>query len=160
MQNDQSAKRGASGQRAARAGGDVLIESEWSASVQGETLKRVVHSAAALHGIYTDSALAEALKIGRQAVRAWWHGAKPEPDTTFRIAGVTGLSADELSRFLYADGPPPSLPEPGSWLVSSVEEGVRLGRERRQRPDPSTPAPSPPRLFRGTGAGREARPDQ
>lgn len=151
MQNERS---GARTQRKKRVG-DVLSPQEAAAFDRGQTLKRVVRAAAALNDIYDDVALGSAVRRNRAAVGNWWRGARPELDVLLRLADVTGLSSDELTRFVYSDGPPPALPEPGSPAVSSVEEGVRLGRERQQRSTPSRPERLPRQRPRGTEATRE-----
>ena len=82
----------------------MLSPVERAAWDRGQGLKRCVRAAAALNALYFDSDLADAAEIGRGAVGAWWDGAKPSPEHIFAIASVTGLSADELTRYIYADG--------------------------------------------------------
>lgn len=130
----------------------MLSPIEAAALDRGQTLKRHVRAAAAMNDLYDDTAIGNAVGLGRAAVMGWWRGAKPKGETLFRLAYATGLSADELTRFLYADGPPPALPAPGSPAVSSVQEGLRRDQERQQHEDPDKPAPSPTRPPRGSGA--------
>lgn len=121
--------------------------------MRGQLLKRYVRAAAALSGFFDDASLAQAVGIGRGAVAGWWTGSQPSPPTIFRLAAVTGLSSDELTRFVYDGGPPPSLPEPGSPVDSSVREGLRraLSQEHEDRERP--PLSLGPRT-RGSEAGR------
>lgn len=144
MQNGQS------GARRQHKGGDVLSPQE----IRGQLLKRYVRAAAALSELYDDVALGEAVGRNRAAVGNWWRGARPEPEVLFRLAEVTGLSTDELTRFVYSDGPPPSLPEAGSPVATSVQEGLRRDRRRPQPEAPGTPAPSPRPRSRDSGATR------
>ena len=114
-------------------------------------MKRYVRAAAALRGLYDDTAIGVAVGLNRIAVGKWWQGAQPQPATLGRLAEATGLSIDELTGFVYYGGPPPTLPlDP----LSGVREGIRRDRERRPAEDLPAPAPSPGRHPRGTGAGR------
>jgi transcriptional regulator with XRE-family HTH domain len=118
---------------------------------RGQLVKRYVRAAAALHGLYDDTAIALAVGVDRIAVGRWWQGAQPKPDALGRLAVATGLSTDELTRFVYYDGPPPTLPlDP----LSGVREGIRRDQERQLGEAQPGPAPSPGRLPRGTEAGR------
>lgn len=132
----------------------MLSPLEAAALDRGQAFKRYIRAAAALSDLYDDSVLADAVGIGRGAVSGWWRGSKPSAETIVRLARATGLSADELYRFLYADGPPPTLPEPGSPVASSVQEGLRRDQRSQLDEGPDTPPPSPRRHARGTGAGR------
>lgn len=78
---------------------------------QGQVLKRHIRAAAALQDIYGDTAIADAVGVQRGAVRGWWAGSKPKPPTLRAIAKVTGLSTDELTRFVYYEGPTLTLPK-------------------------------------------------
>jgi transcriptional regulator with XRE-family HTH domain len=134
--------------------GELLSPVEAADLYRGQLLKRSVRSAAALRDIYTDAALAKAVRVSRGALRDWWEGARPEVPTILRLAKVTGLSPDELTAFLYAEGPVPKLPMPQA-VVEGVLEG--LARDQRSQPPeaPDTPPASPGRRPRGSGAGRE-----
>jgi hypothetical protein len=90
----------------------VLSTAEAAALDRGQTLKRYVRAAAALNGLYDDTAIGDAVEVNRGAVSRWWDGAQMKPDTIRRLSEVTGLSFDELTRFVYLDGPPPALPIP------------------------------------------------
>lgn len=109
---------------------------------RGEVLKRHVRAAAALAGLYGDTAIGEAVNMTRAAVGAWWTGARMQPDALLRLADATNLDPDELASFVYWGGPPPKLPPSGP-------AGLRLGIERAQEDqddeDPGTPVPSPER---------------
>jgi hypothetical protein len=91
-----------------RGEGDVLSPTE----ARGLDLKRYIRAAAALREIYNDVDLADAVEVTPGAVRGWWGGAMPKPETIDDLARATGLALDELTRFVYYDGPPPALPEP------------------------------------------------
>ena len=123
--------------------------------VRGRTLKRYVRAAAALREMYDDASLARAIGKQSQTVGHWWDGSRPSGPVLFVLADVTGLSADELTRFVYSDGPPPTLPAAGSPVASSVQEGLRRDRERPPIEAPGTLEPSPRPQTRGSGAGRE-----
>ena len=90
----------------------MLSPVEAAALDRGQALKRYVRAGAALNDLYDDTALADAVGVQRGAVRGWWTGAQMQPDTIRRVAKVTGLSPDELTRFVYFDGPPPTLTPP------------------------------------------------
>ena len=122
--------------------------------MRGQLLKRYVRAAAALSGLFDDASLAKEIGIGRGAVAGWWTGSQPSAPTIFRLAAVTGLSSDELTRFVYDDGPPPSMPAPGSPVDASVQEGLRRDQSRQQPEGHEPPSPSLERLPRGSGAGR------
>jgi transcriptional regulator with XRE-family HTH domain len=149
----QNAKSGARKQRPVE-GDEVLSPVEAAAKLRGQVLKRYVRAAAALNDLFDDAALADAVGLGRGAIAGWWRGAQPSGSAIFRLADVTGLSPDELTRFVYQDGPPPTLPSAGSALVSSVQEGLRRGLGYQPPEEPGTPSPSPQRQPRGSGAGR------
>ena len=116
---------------------------------RGQLVKRYVRAAAALHELYDDTAIGEAVGKSRMAVGRWWLGAQPKPDTLSRLAEATGLSTDELTRFVYFGGPPPTLPLAP---LSGVREGIRQDRERQLAEDPPGHAPSPARPPRGMRA--------
>jgi transcriptional regulator with XRE-family HTH domain len=153
VQNERSAKAGARRQHGA-GGEEVLSAVEMTALTRGQMLKRYVRAAAALQDLYDDSALGKAVGRNRAAVGNWWRGAKPDPEALLALADVTGLSTDELTRFVYADGPPPTLPEAGSPVESSVAEGLRRDQQHQPSEDPDTPAQSSARPPRESGAGR------
>lgn len=127
--------------------GEVLSPVEAAALHRGQILKRHVRAAAALNDLYDDASLGEAIDLGRGAVAGWWRGARPSPDSIYRLADVTGLSPDELTRFVYSDGPPPTLPlhDPTSEQeLAAVREAERaagtpssppLGVQRRRSTD-------------------------
>ncbi len=106
---------------------------------RGMEFKRVVRAAAALQSLYDDSAIAAAVKRSRNTVASWWAGATPEPPTLRRLAEATGLDPEELFAYVYRDGPPPRLVEPGSPLDQAVLEARRRDREHRQLEDPEQP---------------------
>lgn len=122
---------------------------------RGQDLKRYVRSAAALQGLYDDTALGRAVGRTRIAVGKWWQGVQPEPSAISAIARATGLSEVELIQFVYSGGPPPSLAYPGSALASGAAEGIRRDQERQRTEDPRGRAASPARPPHETGAGRE-----
>ena len=131
---------------------EVLSPIEAAAFDRGQTFKRYVRAAAAMNELYDDVAIGDAVGVSRGAVGKWWGGAKPQPPVVFRLADVTGLSADELIRYLNADGPPPRLPAVGSPEESSVQEGLRRDRQSQQPEVPDKPETSPVRPTRGSGA--------
>lgn len=109
---------------------------------RGQLLKRHVRAAAALSGLFDDTALADAVGVKRGTVSGWWDGAQPKPETLEQLARVTGLSVDELTSFFYFGGEPPGLPAP--WeedhVAGTVEEAVQRrhtqqSRERRTHPE-------------------------
>lgn len=133
--------------------GEVLSPAEVAAFERGQDLKRYVRAAAALVGMYDDTAIGRAVGRTRIAVGKWWTGAKPEPDAVRAIADATGLSVDELGRFIYYDGPPPHLPDP----AAEEAEGEARGRAAEQalRPDGDNGSRATPRAPReSTGSGR------
>ena len=132
----------------------MLSEQEADALARGQLFKRVIRAAAALNELYDDVSIGEAVGVGRGAVAGWWTGSRASPETIYRIADVTGLSADELHRFLYADGPPPTLPAGGSPVASGVQEGLRRDQQRPPSVGPDMPGPSPRPRTRGSGAAR------
>ena len=131
---------------------EVLSPAEAQALVRGRLLKRYVRAAAALRELYDDTALAEEMRVSRGAVGEWWVGSQMKPDTIKRLASATGLSFDELTAFLYLDGPPPNLPDPA---LLPVLEGVRRGRARLADAVPDTQPPQLARPSRDNGAERE-----
>lgn len=153
MQNERSKNRGARTHQARgnEGGGEVLSPVEMALFDRGQLVKRYVRAAAALRGLYDDTAIALEVGVDRIAVGRWWQGAQPKPDALGRLALATGLSTDELTRFVYYGGPPPTLPlDP----LSGVREGIRRDRERLLAEDPPEPAPSTGRSPRDSGAGR------
>lgn len=153
MQNEQSAKHGA---RVHHRGDkdEVLSPVEAAAIERGQTLKRYVRAAAAMNDLYDDASLGDAVSVSRGTVAGWWRGAKPSGDTIFRLARATGLSPDELTRYVYSDGPPPGLPLAGSPVVTSVQEGLLRDQERQEREGPDTLGPSQTPRTHDSGAGR------
>ncbi len=149
MQSDKSAKvvRRRTTDPEADAG---PFPAERARMARGQELKRYVRAAAALQGLYDDTALGVAIGRTRITVGRWWQGVLPEPEAITRIARATGLVESDLFSFVYSDGPPPSI----GALESGAREGERRARARLGREAPSTPAPSPERRPRGTGARR------
>lgn len=129
---------------------DVLAQWPEYRAARGMEFKRVVRAAAALQSLYDDSAIAAAIKRSRNTVASWWAGATPEPLTLRRLADATGLDPDELFAYVYRDGPPPKLVEPGSPLDEAVREAARRDRERQRSEDPERPDPSPRQRPHGT----------
>lgn len=84
-----------------------------AAFAKGQVLKRAIRAAAALNDIYDDVALAERTGIARGTIGQWWRGAQMKPDNIRLVADVTGLSREEMTQFIYFDGPPPRLPSSG-----------------------------------------------
>lgn len=122
----------------------MLSPTEQAAFLRGQTLKRNIRAAAALAGIYDDSALGDAVGVGRNTVGGWWLGAKPSAPTILRLSKATGLSTDALARFIHEDGPPPVLPE-DLWQSGSegIRDALRQERERQAPRAPGTPDESP-----------------
>ena len=120
---------------------------------RGAEVKRVVRAAAALREMYDDTAIAAAVGMTRIAVGKWWQGARPEPDALARLADATGLSFEELATFVYRDGPPPAIVQPGSPADMATAEAVRLDLERQQHADLTGLPASPPRPPRGRPEG-------
>lgn len=136
MQNDRS---GAPAHH--QKDGEVLSPVDAAARDRGQALKRCVRAAAALRGLYDDTAIAEAVGVNRGAVGAWWDGAQMKPDTIQRMAEATGLSFGELTEYVYLGGPLPRLPEPSG--PAGLREGVRRGQEPLADGAPDRPAQSP-----------------
>jgi len=111
--------------------------------VRGEQLKRHIRAAAALRGLYEDTDIAERVGRTRITVGQWWRGAQPDPASLVRLAEATGLSPDELMRFVYQAGPPPTIVPPASAAAEAIREGIRRDRARPLPEDPEGPAPSP-----------------
>lgn len=141
----QNAKSGA--RRQHQKDRDVLSPVE----ERGLELKRYVRAAAALNELYEDTDIAEAVGVSRGAIAGWWRGAQPSGETIFKIAEITGLSPDELTRFVYSDGEPPTMPDPAHLPVL---EGARRAAARQGRTEPGTPPQPPRRQPRDTGAKR------
>jgi len=132
----------------------VLTPAEAAALVRGQVFKRVIRAAGALRDLFDDASIAEAVGVGRGAVGDWWTGARPGAETIYRLASATGLSPEELTRFVYFDGPPPALPEPESPVTSGVQEGLRRDQSRQQPEGHDTPSRSPGLRLRDTAGGR------
>lgn len=149
----QNAGSGARKQRGRKSSGDaeVLTPAEAAKELRGQILKRYVRAAAAMNDLFDDKALAKEIGISRGAVLAWWTGSRPSGPTIFRLAAVTGLSSEELTRFVYDDGPEPVLPDPAHLPVL---EGARRGQARQDDEAPDTPSQPPAQRPRGSGAGR------
>ena len=148
VQNDQSGAR----RQRKDSDRDVVSLAEDPILARGRQLKRYVRAAAALQGLYDDTAIGEAVGVNRGAVAAWWDGAQMKPETIRRLADVLGLSVEDITRFVYFDGPMPTLPEPSG--PAGLREGVRRAEERPDDATPGTPSPSPERRPHGDGAGR------
>lgn len=145
----QNAKSGAPTHRRTR-DGEVLSPAEAAAFMRGQDLKRYVRAAAAMRGLYDDTALGKAVGRTRVAVGKWWTGSKPEPDAVGRLASATGLSVEELGRFIYYDGPPPHLPDPVE--AEAQERAEAAERSRRVPPgDAASGAQPAPREKAGSG---------
>ena len=110
---------------------------------RGEDFKRLVRAAAALVGLYDDTALADAIGRQRQTVSHWWTGAQPKPDALVDLAETTGLDFDELFRYVYRGGPVPRLVQPGSPADQGLQEGLRQGLPPPPGEGPEQPEPSP-----------------
>ncbi len=134
---------------------EVLSATAQAAFERGQILKRYVRAAAALQGMYDDTAIGRAAGRTRIAVGKWWTGVQPEPDALDRLASATGLQIDELTMFVYFNGPAPTLPQPGSRLVLGAETGVQRGRRSPAPQGPDTPSQSPGQRPPGTGRGHE-----
>lgn len=137
--------------------GEVLSPTEAASRERGRALKRYVRAAGALQGLYDDKALAHAAEVQRGAVAGWWRGSRPTPETLKRLADALRLSYEELSEFVYFDGPPPQIEPVG---LDAIREGVQRGRQRLAEPAHSTLPPSPRRPSRGNGEGPGRRPEQ
>lgn len=135
---------------------EVLSPADAQAQYRGQELKRHVRSAAALRGIYTDTDLAKAAGVKRGAVKDWWDGAQMKPDTIRRLADATGWSPDELTKYVYFGGPPPTLTEPA---LLPVLEGIRRDQEHPTDATPDAPPPQPEPRPRGSEAERGRRAD-
>lgn len=146
MHNEHSGARKHRG-RASKESGEVLSPTEEAARHRGQELRRVMRAAAAMHGIYDDLAIADAVGVHRNTVSGWWKGATPEPDTLLRFAEATGLPIDELARFVHYGGPPPRL----GWVTSEQRSEAAAWQEQAARDSDGPPPPRPPR--RGTRAG-------
>jgi hypothetical protein len=110
--------------------------------LRGQELKRYIRAAAALHGLFTDADLARAVRVSRMSVEDWWTGAQPKNATIGRLALTTGLSVEELTKYVYHDGPPPRLVAPGSPTDLGVREGIRRDRDD-PRPGATGALPAP-----------------
>ena len=128
----------------------MLSPDEVAGRERGQILKRYIRAAAALHDLFDDTALADAVGVSRGAVGAWWQGTRMEITTIDAVARATGLSSDSLTGFLYRGGEPPVL-ERG---LSPVLEGARRAERRQGDTDPDRPSQQPGQHPRGTGAGR------
>lgn len=135
MENDKSAKRGARTHHQRPGSEEVLSPQEAADLYRGQALKRTVRAAAALRDLYDNAAIAHAVGVSSVAVTNWWKGARPSQETLYRLADVTGLSAEELSRFLYADGPTPSLPVDPVRLSELEKWADEQAASRSPRPD-------------------------
>jgi len=147
MQNERSGAR-----RQHQKAEEVLSPVEAAARDRGITVKRYVRAAAALRDLFDDTAIAEVVGVNRGAVAGWWKGAQMTPDTIRNLAEATGLSVDELTRFIYYAGPPPRLPEASG--LAGLREGVRRAEEPPSAEAPDTPVRSPERPPLGDGVGR------
>lgn len=147
MQNDRSGAR-----KHHQKDREVLSPADAAALVRGQALKRCVRAAAALRGIYDDTAIGEATGVSRGAVGAWWDGAQMKPETIQRLSEVTGLSFGELTEYVYLGGPLPHLPEPSG--PSGLREGVRRAQEPRDGEAPDRRAQSPALLPHDDGEAR------
>lgn len=128
-----------------------------AALARGRDLKRCVRAAAAYRGLYDDTAIAQAAHVNRGAVGAWWDGAQMKPETLQRIADATGLSFDELTRYVYLGGPLPRLPQSVD-VASAVDSGQIEGARRLHSREPGAedpPPPSPARRVRAGSTGSE-----
>ena len=138
----------------------MLSPADAAAFVRGRDLKRCVRAAAALQGLYDDTSLSEATGVNRGAVAAWWDGAQMKPGTLQRIADVTGLAFDELTRYVYLAGPLPRLPtavDPDR--VAAVQAQARDSSYPLLDGDPDNPADTPPSADRPrTSSHGPARP--
>jgi transcriptional regulator with XRE-family HTH domain len=137
MQSDKPRKGGAPEQHPSRKPGkkgkvgEVLTPMELQRYDRGAVLQRRVRAAAALHGYMNDTDLADAIGRSRIAVGKWWRGSRPEPEALAALSRATGLSFEELMRFVYDDGPPPGLPDLDR-AADSAAEGARPPNDRVQ----------------------------
>jgi hypothetical protein len=136
---------GASAHRAKEGGAKVFLPAE----LRGQDFKRVVRAAAALRDLFDDASLGRAVGRSRMAVAGWWKGALAEPETIYRLADVTGLSADEMMAFVHSGGPRPRIVEPLSPASEATLEGIRQGQDDQLPGDPAPPVQSPRRPPRG-----------
>lgn len=154
MQNERSGARA----HRTRQGEEVLSPLEAEARDRGRDLKRYIRAAAALRGLYDDTAIGAAVEVNRGAVSRWWDGAQMKPETMQRLADATGLKFEDIARFVYFGDRPPDLPEASSLPGASGPAGLREGARRAEtHPDvaaPGMPARSPVRPPRDDGAGR------
>ncbi len=143
----QNAKSGAPKHRGRRGAGDVLTPAE----LRGMELKRVVRAAAALRDLYDDVAIGQAVGRTRMTVAGWWRGAVPSPDPLRALAEAVGLPIEELTAFVYFDGPPPRVVAPESPADAAIREGIRRDQDDPPPVDPPALEPSHRRRPRGSG---------
>lgn len=120
----------------------MLSTAEMAAFGRGQDLKRYVRAAAALVGLYDDVAIAAEIGRTRNAIGRWWTGVRPEPEALDRVARATGLSTDELTRFVYYNGPPPTLPDPTR--LTPEDEAIAADL----RAEDASPSPRPSKAAR------------
>lgn len=102
----------------------------------------------------TPPGLAELVGVSRSTVNKWEAGDQV-PSMIWLGPLATALRVDPR---LFADLPPIPPSAAAEYLVreageSGIDEGIRRGQERRARPVPDTPAPSPAQPTRdGAGA--------
>lgn len=148
MQSDKPPKvvRGrTTPRRGSKEAGEVLSPAEAARELRGQVFKRYVRAAAAMHGLYDDTAIGDAVGRSRIAVGKWWQGARPEPDTLVALARATGLSADELLAFVYNDGPPPTMPRqtPDPQVLATSQEWAQSVDVPSPLPLPDPPGGTP-----------------
>lgn len=129
----------------------MLSAVELAAMERGQMFKRYVRAAAALRGLFDDTALGAEVGRTRIAVGKWWTGSRPEPDAILRLADATGLSVDELTRYVYYDGPPPHLPADEE--AEAQERAAAAERALRAAPAGEA-SEAPPAPHGTTGSGR------
>lgn len=122
----------------------MLSPHEIDSASRGETFKRHIRAAAAMNGIYDDATLAMRVGAHRRTTAGWWSGARPSPDSLRQIADATGLSLDELNRFVYYDGPAPHLPTLADIEdMEAQDRAMSAERSHRARPTDGEPGVRP-----------------
>ena len=103
MVHGRTSEGGAGGRRRGRERGAV------PAPVVDTDVKRVVRAAAALRGLYDDTAIGRVVGRTGVTVSRWWQGQLPDARTLLQLAQAIGLDYEELAKFWIGSGPPPTL---------------------------------------------------